>query len=208
MTLTIDPAVVRHAGSSTAGSPVLVLLHGYGSHESDLLALAPHLPAGLRLVAPRGPLTGGPGFAWAPVTVPGRPDPAAVRDAADALLTWLDATVPAGTPVGLLGFSQGGLMVTQLLRTRPERFAAGVVLSGFALDTDEPGDGDLAARAVPVLLGHGDADPVIPAEATARTATWLAAHTTLEHHVYPALGHAITPPELADIADFLARTLP
>lgn len=206
--LTIDPAVVRHAGSTTAGSPVLVLLHGYGSHEGDLIGLAPHLPAHLRLLAPRAPLTGGPGFAWSPLAAPGRPEPARVRAAADALLTWLDATVDPATPVALLGFSQGGLLATQLLRTRPDRFAAAVVLSGFSLDTTEPGDTDLAARRIPVLLGHGDADPVIPADATTRTQAFLARHAALEHHVYPGLGHGIAPAGLADVHAFLTRALP
>lgn len=205
--LTIDPAAARSTGAG-AGAPLLVLLHGYGSHEGDLLKLAPHLPAGLRLVAPRGPLTGGPGFAWAPVTTPGRPDPAAVRAAADGLLAWLDEVAEPGTPVALLGFSQGGLLATQLVRLAPTRFAAAVVLSGFSLDSSEPGDAELAAtRSVPVLFGHGDADRVIPADATARTSTWLAAHAATEEHTYPGLGHGISADVLRDVHAFLTRTL-
>jgi phospholipase/carboxylesterase len=205
--LTIDPAAARTAGAA-AGAPVLVLLHGYGSHEGDLLGLAPHLPAGLRLVAPRAPLTGGPGFAWAPVTTPGRPDPVAVRAAADALLGWIGSVAEPGTPVALLGFSQGGLLATQLLRLAPGRFAAAVVLSGFSLDTTEPGDAALAAApSLPVLLGHGDADRVIPEDATTRTSAWLAAHADLEEHRYPGLGHGISAEVLADVRAFLTRAL-
>ncbi|MEK8225152.1 hypothetical protein NKG05_01970 [Oerskovia sp. M15] len=62
------------------------------------------------------------------------------------MLAWLDANVEPGTVVVPVGFSQGGLMVTQLLRTAPERFAAGVVLSGFVLDGPLPGDEALAER--------------------------------------------------------------
>jgi len=188
-----------------------VLLHGYGSHEGDLLGLAPHLPGGLALAAPRGPLPGGPGFAWAPLASPGRPDPVRVRQGADALLAWLDGDARVGDrPVALLGFSQGGLMATQLLRARPGRFTAAVVLSGFALDAEEPGDAALAARdpRVPVLLGHGDADAVIPRDATTRTAAWLAAHAALEHREYPGLAHGVDARVLADAAAFLSRVLP
>jgi phospholipase/carboxylesterase len=223
--LHLDAAAVRTAGATGgagaggtgeggAGAPVVVLLHGYGSHEGDLLGLAAHLPAHLALLAPRGPLRGGPGFAWAPLAAPGRPDPDAVRDAAGALLTWLDDTVDPSATVALLGFSQGGLLATQLLRTRPERFAAAVVLSGFSLDTTEPGDAALSSpagpdgRRVPVLFGHGDADTVIPADATARTSRWLSRHTAVEEHVYPGLGHGIGRTGLADATEFLARTLP
>ncbi|NHT17111.1 dienelactone hydrolase family protein [Cellulomonas sp. IC4_254] len=211
----VDGAAVRWAATPGAPpgptAPLLVLLHGYGSHEGDLLGLAPHLPGGLALAAPRGPLTGGPGFAWAPVATPGRPEPERVRDGATALLAWLDGDPRAARrPVALLGFSQGGLMVTQLLRTRPDRFAAAVVLSGFALDAEEPGDALLAARdpRVPVLLGHGDADPVIPRAATTRTAAWLAEHADPEEHAYPGLAHGIDARVLADVSAFLARTLP
>jgi phospholipase/carboxylesterase len=211
--LAVDPAATRWAATAGAGtaSPLVVLLHGYGSHEGDLLGLAGHLPGGLALAAPRGPLTGGPGYAWAPLATPGRPDPGRVRAAADALLAWLDGDARVGReqPVALLGFSQGGLLATQLLRARPDRFAAAVVLSGFALDADEPGDAALAARypRVPALLAHGDADRVIPAEATTRTAAWLGAHTALEEHAYPGLGHGIDARVLADVAAFLTRTL-
>lgn len=214
--LAVDPAAARWAATPGAGrpgpdAPLLVLLHGYGSDEGDLLGLAPHLPGGLALAAPRGPLLGGPGFAWAPLATPGRPEPARVRAAAEALLAWLDGDSRVGDrPVALLGFSQGGLMATQLVRARPDRFAAAVVLSGFALDADEPGDAALAARdpRVPVLLGHGDADPVIPRDATTRTAAWLASHAALEHREYPGLAHGIDARVLADVAAFLSRTLP
>ncbi|HEY0189383.1 MAG TPA: dienelactone hydrolase family protein [Cellulomonas sp.] len=207
MVRTIDAAAARWAGATAADAPVLVLLHGYGSHEGDLLALAEHLPRGLRLVAPRGPVVGGPGYAWAPLAAPGRPDPGPVREVATALADWIDASVPTTSAVALLGFSQGGLMTTQLLRARPDRFAAGVVLSGFSLGTTEPGDAALAARRPPVLFAHGDADPVIPADATARTSTWLAGHTAVEEHRYAGLGHQVSGPELADVAAFLERTL-
>ncbi|WHP18351.1 dienelactone hydrolase family protein [Cellulomonas sp. ES6] len=207
MPLRVDPGPVRTAGATAPGAPVLVLLHGYGSHEGDLLGLAPSLPRELALVAPRGPLRGGPGYAWAPLATPGRPDPAAVRDAADALLTWLDGAVDPARPLALLGFSQGGLLATQVLRARPGRITAAVVLSGFALDTEEPGDAELAGLRVPVLFGHGDADTVIPADATARTAAWLARHTAAEHHTYPGLGHGIGRDGLADVAAFLERTV-
>jgi phospholipase/carboxylesterase len=143
-----------------------------------------------------------------PVVVPNRPDPLATQQAADAVLAWLDAHVPPTTPVALLGFSQGGLMVTQLLRTEPARFFAGVVLSGFVVDAPGKADADLAAAAPPVFLGRGTADPVIAADAFERAAAWLGEHTTLTDVVYPGLGHGITMDELADVSAFLEAHLP
>ena len=203
-TFVIDDTVSVRSGADDA--PLVLLLHGYGSHEQDLAGLAPHLPAGLATVSVRAPLTLAPGsYAWVPIRVPGRPDPEITQASTEALLTWLDAHVAPDRAVSLLGFSQGGLMVTQLLRARPERFVAGLVLSGFVLDTTYDGDAALAARQPPVFFGHGDADPVITPDATARAAAWLPEHTDTTEKVYPGLAHGISAEELEDVSAFLRQ---
>ena len=187
-------------------APVLLLLHGYGSHEHDLLGLAPHFPAGYEAVSLRAPLQMGPvAFAWFPLADPGLPDPAAVARATDDLLAWVDAEL-AGRTVVPVGFSQGGLMVTQLLRSRPGRFPAGVVLAGFTLAADLPHDDELGR--VPVLYAHGDADTVISPPTVARTSAWLRAHVALEEREYPGLAHGVSAEVLADVAEFLVRVAP
>ena len=187
-------------------SPVLLLLHGYGSHEHDLLGLAPQLPSGHEVVSLRAPLQIGPvAFAWFPLEDPGNPDPAAVARATDDLLAWVDAEL-AGRTVVPVGFSQGGLMVTQLLRARPDRFPAGVVLAGFTLAADLPHDDELGQ--VPVLYAHGDADTIISPLTVARTSAWLRAHVALEEREYPGLAHGVSAEVLADVAEFLARVAP
>ena len=208
MTLSLSADAAIWSGDPRPDQPLLVLMHGYGSHEADLVGLVPHLPAELATVSVQAPLPAGMGYAWVPIVDPGRPDPAATQDAADAVLRWLDDVVPATTPVALLGFSQGGLMVTHLMRTRPERFFAGVVLSGFIADTVVPGDERLAELAPPVFFGRGDRDQVITDEAFARTSAWLPRHTTTTEVVYPGLGHGITGEELAQVAAFLRANLP
>ena len=50
-----------------------------------------------------------------------RLDPEPIAAATDLLWEWIDTTVGAEAPLLVVGFSQGGLMGTQLLRTRPER---------------------------------------------------------------------------------------
>lgn len=194
--------------SGTDDAPLVLLLHGYGSHEQDLPSLMPHLPPGLASAAVRAPLTVGPGaYAWVPIGVPGRPDEVVTDASTRALLAWLDEFVAPNRQIVLLGFSQGGLMVSQLLRHRPDRFLAGLVLSGFVLDATLPGDQVLADQNVPVFFGHGDADPVIAPDATARASTWLASHSALTEKSYPGLVHAISAEELADINAFLTTHL-
>lgn len=197
-------------GGAPAPAPLLLLLHGFGSDERDLPGLTAHLPARLGWASlpgpfPASPYPGAPGRAWFPITTPGSPDPEPVHAATVAILEWLDQTVPADRPVVPLGFSQGGLMVTQLLRARPERFAAGVVLSGFVLAGEQPHDDELAA--VPVFWGRGDTDGVIAADAVDRTDAWLPAHTKAAVRVYPGLPHSVSAAELADVATFLEAAL-
>lgn len=202
------PITVHVRGSNQAGRPLLLLLHGFGSHEHDLPAIAGHLHPVWDWASLRAPLdAGNGGFSWFPLGVPGRPDPAPVAESTEAVLAWLDANVTPGTVVVPVGFSQGGLMATQLLRTAPERFAAGVVLSGFVLDAVLPGDEALAERRPAVFFGHGDADRVISADATARTSAWLPRFTAVTDVEYPGLPHSISAEELADVSVFLDGVL-
>ena len=105
--------------------------HGVGSHEGDLIGLAPYLPQNVVLASLRAPLPHGDGFSWYPLSTPGAPSAGAVDDAAEAVLTWLDSLGDAHPTVSLLGFSQGGSLSLQLLRHAPRRFEFAAVLAGF-----------------------------------------------------------------------------
>ncbi|MFW7415118.1 alpha/beta hydrolase [Demequina sp. SO4-18] len=183
--------------------PVALLLHGYGSHERDLPGLAPWLPSGMPWVSPRAPLAMGVGHAWFPLSLPDPPSADHVDRATTALWEWLDVTLGAEAQVVPVGFSQGGLMATQLLRTRPERVAATVVLAGFVAGTAQPADALLAERRPPVFWGRGDEDPVIPQEAVSRAAEFLPHHSVLTERVYPGLGHSVDQRVMDDVRDFL-----
>ncbi len=193
--------VVEWAGEPDPDRPLLVLLHGRGSDERDLLSLAPLLPAAA-VASVRAPFPLGPGFTWFAPAEPGMPDAAQAAEVTLDLLDWFDALPPHGA-VWLLGFSQGGAMVTQLLRFAPERFAASVVLSGFSIETTGPADARLEHERPPVFWGRDPADPVIPASAVARTAAWLAGHSTLTVREYRGVGHSISREELDDVSAFL-----
>ncbi len=190
-----------------ASRPLIVLLHGYGSHEGDLFALSPRLPLAATVVSLRAPLAESGGWAWWSIAgqVPLTPNPVAVDAGATAVLHWLD-TVEA-TSISLVGFSQGGAIALQLLRLAPRRFASAVCLSGFVPTAEHAGDALLAEVRPPVFWGRGTADPVIPALAVEHTAEWMPAHTTPSIHIYEDLGHAISTQELSDFTAFLAGHL-
>lgn len=206
----IDPAAVlwSAAEADRVGRPLLLVLHGYGSHEGDLFALAPHLPLRPTIAALRAPLPAGQGWSWFPITVPGDPVGEALDAAALGILAWLDALPVQPTSIGLLGFSQGGAMTLQLMRHAPERFAFAVQLSGFIASAAHPGDAKLAELKPPVFWGRGTLDPVIPEAAVARTQAWLPGHSTLTQRIYEGLGHSIAQVELAEIVTFLRAQYP
>ncbi|QTE28097.1 alpha/beta hydrolase [Pengzhenrongella sicca] len=198
----------RSAGWAQGPAPVLLLLHGYGSNENDLTQLVPHLQLGLPWASLRAPIELGSGAAaWFTITTPGSPDLGPVAEATAAIWDWVDANLDPAAPVVPIGFSQGGLMVTQLLRTRPARVLAPVVLGGFVLGAPQPADDELAAYRPAVFWGRGSQDTVIAAHAVARTESWLPDHTTLTAKVYPGVGHAIGADAIVDVRDFVTANV-
>ena len=216
--VTIDPALVRWSVEEPdrAGRPLVVLLHGVGSHEGDLIGLAPYLPQDVVLASLRAPLEHGDGFSWYPLSTPGAPSAGAVDDAAEAVLAWLDGLGDAHPTVSLLGFSQGGSLSLQLLRHAPRRFGFAAVLAVFVVPLSPDADPDTAAAAAardealaevrpPVFYGRGDVDSVIPVAAVERTSSWLEEHADAEQTVYPGLAHGVSQEELVDLVAFMTR---
>ena len=196
--------------------PTLVLMHGYGSSERDLIALLPALGMFLpgvsaRVLAIRGshPTPGRRGYAWFPgplMTQPPLADIARTADqVADVIRRYTNHAV-------LAGFSQGMCTAITTMRRHPDLARALVGLSGYLYDDDHPGDGQLAVMAVsghgiPAFVGYDPADPRVPAVAIRHAITFMRAHSALEEHTYPGMGHGISMPEVTDVARFLHRVL-
>jgi phospholipase/carboxylesterase len=150
---------------------------------------------------------GNGGFAWAPLKDPGNPHKEDVEPSTTTIWEWIDANLPPNAPLVVIGFSQGGLMATQLLRTRPSRIAATVILAGFVLGAKQPADSDLATSKPRVIYCRGLNDQVISADAVSRTESWLARCTTATVKTYDALGHSIDERVMEDVSSFLEKTL-
>lgn len=203
MQLIDESAIVWSApDGDRAGRPLILLLHGYGSHEGDLFGLAPYLPLDAVIASLRAPRPAGPGFAWYDLD----PELNASRiDGGDAaargILHWLDTQQPSS--VGIIGFSQGGAMAVHLMRHAPERFAWAVSLAGFVLEGEAPADARLAAQRPPVFWGRGTADEVIPSRFIDHAQRWLPNHVELTERIYEGLGHGISESELNDVLAFM-----
>ncbi|GIG54559.1 alpha/beta hydrolase [Demequina activiva] len=187
--------------------PVMLLLHGYGSHERDLPGITPLLPR-MPWISVRAPLPmAGGGASWFDLSLPDEPRQAGIDEAGGVLWDWIDAEIGDSAPLVPVGFSQGGLMATQLLRTRPQRIAATVVLAGFVSTDEQPADARLALERPPVFWGRGLEDVVIWPAAIERTADTLAHLATLTERTYAGLGHGVNEQMLEDVRDFLDDAL-
>ena len=202
MRIDADAVVWSAPESERAGRPLLLLLHGLGSNESDLFGLSSYLPLEPVIASLRAPLAYSGGFAWFEAT--GDREPAA-NLATATILDWIDEQ--QFTSIGLLGFSQGGAMSLQLLRHRPEQFAYAVNLSGFAIPAHHRGDVALAGLKPPVFWGYGTADTVIDRQFIAYTDAWLPEHTSLTRRIYEGMPHSVSQQEITDVAAFISHQL-
>lgn len=206
-------------GPKGAGA-LVVFLHGYGADGSDLLGLADvlatHLP-GVAFMAPDAPercVGGGFGYQWFPIPwLDGSPQAAAeagLDAAASDLNGFLDARLAeeglAPERLVLIGFSQGAMMSLHVAPRRPQAVAGVVAISGRLLRPEA-----LAAEAVvkpPVLLMHGDQDPVVPFEDMGRAGDALVgAGFPTYGHVMKGTGHGIAPDGLGVTLQFLKERL-
>jgi phospholipase/carboxylesterase len=190
----------RPAGGEAQG--LLVLHHGRGSDELDLLPLADELDPQrlLHVVAPRGPLQieGWPGNHWYLVPRVGYPDPdtfassfAALAQLHDEL--WQRTGIgPDRTVIG--GFSMGCVMSYALSLAAERPAPAGILaLAGF-MPTVEGWHSDAVNRAgVRVLISHGRRDPVISVEFARRALALLQEDgLTVGYHEFDG-GHHLDP---------------
>jgi phospholipase/carboxylesterase len=205
-------------GTATA---LVVFLHGYGADGADLLgladALAPHLP-GAAFLAPDAPercAGGGFGYQWFPIPRFDGSTEAAMEAGIDASRADLDGFLDVRLAedglspdrLVLIGFSQGAMMSLHVAPRRSVAVAGVVAISGRLLRPEA-----LAQEAVvkpPVLLIHGDQDPVVPFEEMARAGDALvAAGFQTFGHVMKGTGHGIAPDGLGVALQFVKSRLP
>lgn len=198
------------------GTPLAVLLHGYGANERDLLGLVPGLPEEFTYASVRAPVSMGFGaYTWFDLDVERLAySSAAAKNAVEDLWEWIESVRGKHSSVTLIGFSMGMAMATSLLRTRPEAFATVVGLSGFAVDPSRGEDLDgyfddaaLATAEVPFFWGRDQADPIISEEMVDYTHQWANNTVKLTKVLYAGAGHGVVPQEVAHVNEFLTYTV-
>ena len=203
---------------SGSNDSLVVFLHGVGASGADLAPLAAPLSAFLpatAFVAPDAPaqFDGGGGarqwFSLAGVSADNRQRRIEQgREAFDRVVS--AALAERGFAgrldrVALFGFSQGAMMALDAVASGRWPVAAVVASSGRLAGAADPPPG---AKATRVLLLHGEADPVVPAEESRRAATRLkAAGFAVETRFFARLGHSISGQGVEAAGTFLASAL-
>lgn len=206
------PRVPAATGKANA---LVILCHGYGADGNDLIALAPHwqrLVPDAAFVAPNGPerCASGPGYQWFPI---GRLDPHelahGVASAAPILNGFIESELAhhglTADRLALVGFSQGTMLSLAVGLSRGAKPAAILGYSGLLAGAPPH---DPGADCPPVMLVHGEADPMIPADALFMSAGALgAAGASVQWHLSRGLGHGIDGDGVALGGEFLALAL-
>ncbi len=214
------PEITGPERAPASGGParqLVVLLHGWGADGNDLIGLAPHWAARLpdaRFVSPHAPYVcdanpmGRQWFSFEDraldVIMAGVVHARAVID------RYLDTVLAemglAEDRLALVGFSQGAMMALDVALRRSAPCAAVIGFSGRLLGPETLAD-EIRTRP-PVLLAHGEADPMVPfAELADAVAVLGANDVPVRWHATPGLGHGIDPQGLEIAADLLADTL-
>jgi phospholipase/carboxylesterase len=214
--LALKHLVREPAGGGPTPPPLLLLLHGVGSDEEDLFALAPYLDERFLVVSARAPVAldyGGYGWFRIDFTPRGMvADLEQAKRSLNILPGFLDGLVEAygADPrrVYLAGFSQGAMMSLALLLVRPERLAGVVAMSGrlpVQVLEREPDRGALTGK--PVLVTHGLYDTVLPVEQGRAARDYLKAlPVELTYREYP-MAHEVSAESLRDVTGWLGAAL-
>ncbi len=202
MTDTSLSFVHRFEPGTLPGRPPMLLLHGTGGDEADLLPVGRAVAPGSALLSPRGKVleNGMPRFF--------RRLAEGVFDEADLVRRThelADFVAAARERYGLpapvaVGFSNGANIAAAMLLLRPEALAGAVLLRAM-VPLAAPDDAGLAGR--PVLLLSGAGDPIVPAENAGRLAAMLAHAGAVVRHETVPVGHGLSQADLAIARDWI-----
>jgi phospholipase/carboxylesterase len=192
----------RFEPAKGSAAPPLLLLHGTGGDENDLLQLGAMVSPNSALLSPRGRVTenGMPRFFRR--LAEGVFDEDDVQRRAFELADFVEGARQRNgiaRPIAL-GYSNGANIAAALMLLRPGTLAGAALLRAMVPLSDPPHP-DLSG--VPVLIASGKADPIVPASNSAKLAAMLGgAGADVSHQTLP-VGHQLSRADLALVRDWL-----
>ncbi|TVZ23087.1 phospholipase/carboxylesterase [Dokdonia sp. Hel_I_63] len=197
---------------STGKSPLIILLHGYGSNEEDLFSFAEEIPEEYFIVSAKAPIAMQPyGNAWYHITIDGdgvkSSDNEGARESRDIIARFIDEIVAEYDVdkhnVTLLGFSQGTILSYAVALTYPEKVKNVIGLSGYINEEIIDLKSNPSYAHLNIYNSHGTVDQVIPIDAARKTPGYLkniGIESTLSE--FP-VGHGVHPTNFYEFKEWL-----
>ena len=196
-------------------APLIIMLHGYGSHENDLFSFANELPEVFPIISARAPHPMGfGGFCWYQInfdaTDPAlRSDDEQARTSRDLIIRFIESCQSKyNNPrkVILMGFSQGCILSYAVAFSRPDLVDSVMALSGYLHTPIIP---DTIAheklKHLYFYITHGTEDPVLPIEWARKSVQFLEANKLNHEYREYAIGHGIDAKGFHDLQSFLEK---
>jgi phospholipase/carboxylesterase len=199
--------------STAQKHPTVIMLHGRGADEEDLLGLVQYLDERLMALSVRAPFLfqWGGGYAWYDIEEVGKVDKEMFKSSYDKLVTFVQDSLQH-YPIDpkylfLLGFSMGTVMAYSLALSKPDLFRGVVANSGYVPEAthlqfqwDKLSNTDF-------FIAHGDLDPVIPVSFARKAKELFAAsNAQLTYKEYP-MAHQISEESMTDFARWIVLHL-
>jgi phospholipase/carboxylesterase len=185
-----------------AGKTPILLLHGTGGDENDLLPLGRAVAPGAALLSPRGKVLEGGMPRFFRRLAEGVFDEADVRRRALELADFVQDAREAyalTAPIAV-GFSNGANIAAAVLQLQPEVLAGAVLLRAMVPLKEQPST-DLAGK--PILILSGASDPIVPSDNASRLAAiFRTAGAAVDHRILPS-GHNLTQADITMTTSWL-----
>ncbi|TVZ51473.1 alpha/beta hydrolase [Dokdonia sp. Hel_I_53] len=195
-------------------SPLLLLLHGYGSNEEDLFSFAEELPDHYFIVSARAPIEMQPyGNAWYHIGIDENGVKSSDNEGAviarDLIAQFIDDAIKEYNldpfNVTLLGFSQGTILSYAVALTYPEKVKNVIGLSGYINEDIIDLKSNPSYSHLNIYSSHGTVDQVIPLEAAQKTPAYLK-NIGIESslNTFP-VGHGVHPTNFYEFKEWLSN---
>ncbi|HVN48498.1 MAG TPA: alpha/beta fold hydrolase [Bacteroidota bacterium] len=192
--------------------PALILLHGRGTDENDLLGLASYFDPRFQIISVRAPMQfpyGG--YTWFDLNDLGNIDAGQLQQSYRQVLEVIDELPKKysidPSNIFLYGFSMGAMMSLVLALAHPEKIRGAVVHSGLLPENAGIDYRWQELQKTSFFIAHGTYDPVVPVELGSRANELLAKTQARLHYKEYPIGHTISEESLNDTAEWLRAQL-
>ena len=205
--------IQREPKIDSENAPLLILLHGYGSHEQDLFSFSEELPDELRIISVRAPHSiGFGGYAWYAINFDADEnkfsDLVQAKESVGRIQELISDLKNQYKPrkVFLLGFSQGAILSYVFSLNHPNEVDHVIALSGYLMEDLVPNSID-PELSTDYYSSHGVVDQVIPVQWARKAPQYLkSVGLQCDYTEYP-VGHGVAPQNFYSFRDWIVKRL-